>query len=192
MVRFGRLEVDLDACVLHRGGAEVPLTQTPWAMMRLFVTNPGRLLTHRRLASEIWGPQYGDEVRQALRTHLRVLRAKLGDNATEPRYIRTESGNGYRWIAEATPDPGAQAATTDGAEDSRHALADALTVLATSCVELARSSDELLALLPPGSREHGLVTSIAQTVGRGRVAALQAEELLTRLSSSDADHGVPA
>jgi two-component system KDP operon response regulator KdpE len=181
-LRFGSLEIDLDASLLLREGDEVPLTQIQWALMRQFVSNPGRLLTHRRLAADIWGAQYGDEVRQTLRTHLRVLRSKLGDNAAEPVYIRTESGSGYRWIAEPA---GEEPATQQGVESlspdlTRHALADALTILATSCVELTRSSDELLALLPRGSREHLLAESIAHTVARGRVAALQAEDLLAR------------
>ncbi|HET7735699.1 MAG TPA: response regulator transcription factor [Nocardioidaceae bacterium] len=191
-LRFGSLEVDVDRSLLLRRGEEIPLTQTQWALVRLFVTNPGRLLTHRRLAAEIWGTQYGDEVRQTLRTHLRVLRAKLGDNATEPVYIRTESGSGYRWIAEAAEDtaPPPGGPRSPDPDPTRHALADALTVLATSCVELARSSDELLGLLPAGSRERDLAESIAQTVGRGRVAALRAEDLLSRWTSTEGQ--VPA
>lgn len=188
-LRFGSLEVDLDASLLTRDGEEVQLTQIQWALMRQFVANPGRLLTYRRLAAEIWGSQYGDEVRQTLRTHLRVLRSKLGDKAAEPVYIRTESGSGYRWVAEPV-DEKEQASASTRASSAHLALADALTVLATSCVELTRSSDELLALLPAGSRERVLAESISLTVGRSRVAALQAEDLLSHWNPADGQ--VPA
>jgi two-component system KDP operon response regulator KdpE len=51
----------------------------------------------------VWGGGHGDESRQALRTHIRSLRAKIGDAAATPRYLRTESGAGYRWLAEPVP-----------------------------------------------------------------------------------------
>ena len=46
----------------------------------------------------MWGRSHGDETRQTLRTHLRTLRAKLGDDADAPRLVRTETGSGYRWL----------------------------------------------------------------------------------------------
>ena len=64
------------------------------------VTHPGKLLTHRWLVARVWGDSHGDESRQALRTHIRSLRAKIGDDAGTPSYLRTESGAGYRWLAE--------------------------------------------------------------------------------------------
>ena len=64
------------------------------------VTHPGKLLTHRWLVARVWGGSHGDESRQALRTHIRSLRAKIGDDASTPRYLRTESGAGYRWLAD--------------------------------------------------------------------------------------------
>ena len=64
------------------------------------VTHPGKLLTHRWLLARVWGDQHGDESRQALRTHIRSLRSKIGDDAGTPSYLRTESGAGYRWLPE--------------------------------------------------------------------------------------------
>ena len=73
---------------------------TEWQLLEAMVTHPGKLLTHRWLVARVWGGSHGDESRQALRTHIRSLRAKIGDDAGTPRYLRTESGAGYRWLAE--------------------------------------------------------------------------------------------
>jgi two-component system KDP operon response regulator KdpE len=51
------------------------------------------------MLAEVWDGSHGDETRAALRAHLRTLRAKIGDDASAPRYIATESGAGYRWTA---------------------------------------------------------------------------------------------
>ena len=59
------------------------------------MTRPGRLLTHAALLTEVWGPAYADDV-ATLRTHIANLRRKI-EPAGEPRYIRTESGVGYRF-----------------------------------------------------------------------------------------------
>ena len=61
--------------------------------------NRGRLLTHRALLSEVWGPAYADDT-QVLRTHIANLRRKI-EPPTAPRYIRTDPGVGYRFAAEA-------------------------------------------------------------------------------------------
>ena len=60
--------------------------------------NRGRLLTHRALLTEVWGPAYGDDV-LTLRTHIANLRRKLEPGADGPRYVRTELGVGYRFAA---------------------------------------------------------------------------------------------
>ena len=66
---------------------------------RRFVTNPGKLLTHQWLLRRVWGQGYGTETTY-LRTYVRALRKKLGDDASAPALIVTEPGVGYRWIAE--------------------------------------------------------------------------------------------
>ena len=60
--------------------------------------NRGRLLTHRALLTEVWGPAYGDDV-LTLRTHIANLRRKIEPDAAAPRYVRTEPGVGYRFAA---------------------------------------------------------------------------------------------
>ena len=97
--RFGDLEVDLAAHVLLVSGEEVRLTPTEWRLLEVLSLHSGRLLTHRWLLEQVWDRGHGDESKASLRAHVRGLRAKLGDDASVPRYIRTDSGLGYRWIA---------------------------------------------------------------------------------------------
>jgi len=77
----------------------VPLTRTELALLEVMVTHPGRLLTHDFLLRQVWGPGYGQESNY-LRTYVGQLRKKLGDDAASPRFIATEPGIGYRWLAE--------------------------------------------------------------------------------------------
>lgn len=80
----------------------VPLTRTELALLEVMVTHPGRLLTHDFLLRQVWGPGYGQESNY-LRTYVGQLRKKLGDDAASPRFIATEPGIGYRWLAEGDP-----------------------------------------------------------------------------------------
>jgi two-component system KDP operon response regulator KdpE len=100
--KSGDLIVDLTARVLTRGGHEIKLTATEYALLRLFVRHPGRVLTHRYILREIWGPK-SEEHRQYLRVYVTHLRQKIEADPTKPRLIKTESGIGYRFEAgEAT------------------------------------------------------------------------------------------
>ncbi len=103
-LEYGELVVDLPRGAAELDGTMLRLTPIEWQLLESMVTNPGKLLTHRWLVARVWGGNHGDESRQALRTHIRSLRAKIGDDATTPRYLRTESGAGYRWLAEPTID----------------------------------------------------------------------------------------
>ena len=96
---YGALEIDLAARTVSVAGERVHLTPTEWRILGALVANPGKLLTHRWLLGEVWDGAHGDETRAALRTHVRTLRGKIGDDANAPRYIATESGAGYRWTA---------------------------------------------------------------------------------------------
>jgi two-component system, OmpR family, KDP operon response regulator KdpE len=100
VLRFADLEVDLGRQLVRRDGEPVHLTPTEYRLLEAFVTNPGKLLTHRWLLQRVWGPGYGTES-QYLRVFIRQLRSKLADDPARPRFIVTESGLGYRW----KPDP---------------------------------------------------------------------------------------
>lgn len=100
---FDTLEVDYTERRAHREGEEIRLTETEWLILDGLSREPGRIVTHRWLSNHVWGPHAGAETHQTLRVHVKSLRAKLGDDARDPRYIRTETGLGYRWVS--TPDP---------------------------------------------------------------------------------------
>jgi two-component system KDP operon response regulator KdpE len=97
-VRADGLEVDLAAHVVRRNGAEVHLTPIEYGLLRTLVRNRGRLMTHRALLTEVWGPQYADAT-DVLRTHIANLRRKLEPGGGAPHYIRTDPGVGYRFAA---------------------------------------------------------------------------------------------
>ena len=103
--RFGGLEVDLGRRLVSRDGEPIHLTPTEYGLLEAFVTNPGKLLTHQWLLRKVWGQGYGTETTY-LRTYVRALRKKLGDDAQAPDLIVTEPGVGYRWVAEHTSKAG--------------------------------------------------------------------------------------
>jgi two-component system, OmpR family, KDP operon response regulator KdpE len=94
--KSGNLIVDLTARVVKHAGHEIKLTATEYALLRLFVRHPGRVLTHRYILREIWGPK-SEEHRQYLRVYVTHLRQKIEPDPTKPSLIRTEPGIGYRF-----------------------------------------------------------------------------------------------
>jgi two-component system KDP operon response regulator KdpE len=92
------LEVDLAARIVRVQGEEVHLTPIEFDLLRTLVRARGRLLTHRALLVEVWGPEYAQDT-QVLRTHMSNLRRKIERGGSEPRYIRTDPGVGYRFAA---------------------------------------------------------------------------------------------
>jgi two-component system KDP operon response regulator KdpE len=91
------LEIDLAARVVRRDGEPIHLTPIEFDLLRALARNRGRLMTHRKLLAEVWGPEYVDDI-QPLRTHIARLRAKIEpDGAEGPRYIVTDPGVGYRF-----------------------------------------------------------------------------------------------
>src|SRR6266404_498667 len=94
--KSGDLIVDLTARVVTRAGHEVKVSATEYALLRLFVRHPGRVLTHRQILREIWGPK-SEEHRQYLRVYVTHLRQKIEIDPSAPTLIKTESGIGYRF-----------------------------------------------------------------------------------------------
>jgi len=91
------LEVDLVAHVVRRDGQAIHLTPTEFSLLRALVVNRGRLMTHRALLTDIWGPEYADDV-TVLRGQIANLRRKLEPTSGPRRhYVRTEPGIGYRF-----------------------------------------------------------------------------------------------
>lgn len=90
--------IDLAGRDLTVDGDRVRLTPTEWKLLAVLAAAPGRVLTYRQVITGVWDERHGEESRASLRAHLRSLRAKLGDEASEPRFVATETGVGYRWI----------------------------------------------------------------------------------------------
>ncbi|MFZ3237018.1 MAG: response regulator [Stellaceae bacterium] len=91
----GELKVDLVRRQVTRAGAEVKLSPKEFDLLRHLVMHAGKVLTHRHLLREVWGPAQADEV-QYLRVLVRGLRAKLEPDPARPTHILTETGVGYR------------------------------------------------------------------------------------------------
>ena len=94
----GDLLVDLASHSVTRNGHDIKLTATEYALLRLFVKHPGRVLTHRYILREIWGPK-SEEHRQYLRVYVTHLRQKIESDPAKPALITTEPGIGYRFIS---------------------------------------------------------------------------------------------
>jgi two-component system KDP operon response regulator KdpE len=95
-IRAEGLEIDLAAHTVRRDGAEVHLTPIEFGLLRALARQRGRLMTHRALLVEVWGPAYAEDT-QVLRTHIANLRRKIEPPGESPRYIRTDPGVGYRF-----------------------------------------------------------------------------------------------
>ena len=92
---LGNVEVDLMARTVNKSGVPVHLTPIEFKLLGILIRNAGRVVTHRNLLSEIWGPDRIEQT-QYLRVHMAGLRRKLEENPAMPKYILTESGIGYR------------------------------------------------------------------------------------------------
>jgi len=99
VLRFDGLEIDLARELVKLDGTPIHFTPTQYRLLEAMVINPGKLLTHQWLLHKVWGPAYGTES-DYLRTFVRQLRQKLGDDPTAPQFIVTEPGLGYRWKPE--------------------------------------------------------------------------------------------
>ncbi len=94
-IELDGLLVDLAARAVSREGSDIHLTPIEFELLRALVRNRGRLLTHRRLLTEVWGPEYADDT-PVLRTHVANLRRKIDPPSRGESLIRTDPGVGYR------------------------------------------------------------------------------------------------
>ena len=103
--RAGDLEVDFARQEARLRGKRLDLTPTEYKLLYHLVRNAGHILQHGTLLAKVWGREYVDEV-DYIRVYVRRLRDKLGDDVDDPRYIRTERGLGYRFLASTEPSAG--------------------------------------------------------------------------------------
>jgi two-component system KDP operon response regulator KdpE len=100
VVAIGDLVVDLEKRVVTIAGEPVHLTPHEFELLRVLATNEGKLLTHRALLQEVWGPGYGNES-NLLHVNVSQLRRKIEPDRARPRYLLTEPGAGYRLVSPA-------------------------------------------------------------------------------------------
>ena len=92
--RIGELEIDFVKRRVHFGGNELNLTQTEYQVLHCLAQNPGKVLLHEEILTEVWGPEYRDEY-QYLRNYVANLRRKIERNPANPKYILSKPGTGY-------------------------------------------------------------------------------------------------
>ena len=90
------LRIDVARRVLSRDGEEIHLTPTEWDLLRAFVANAGRTLTHDQIFRAVWGRATGGDPQAYLRVHVANLRRKVERDSVRPTLIVTEPGGGYR------------------------------------------------------------------------------------------------
>ncbi|MDB5818181.1 MAG: DNA-binding response regulator, partial [Rhizobacter sp.] len=99
--RFGTVTVDLANRTVQRGDAPVHLTPIEYRLLGVLIANAGRVLTHKHLLHEVWGPNQGDSSHY-LRIYMSHLRQKLEDEPARPKHLMTETAVGYRLVADPT------------------------------------------------------------------------------------------
>ena len=92
--RLGQLEVDFAKRRAYFGGKELNLTQTEFRVLGCLAKDPGKVLLHEEILSEVWGPEYRDEY-QYLRNYIANLRKKIEPDPADPKYILSKPGAGY-------------------------------------------------------------------------------------------------
>jgi two-component system KDP operon response regulator KdpE len=95
VVRFGDIELDFAARLVRRGGKEVKLTAKEYDLLRYLAVHRDRVVTHQQILRELWGPN-AEKNTHYLWVYITHLRQKLENDPHEPKFLRTESGIGYR------------------------------------------------------------------------------------------------
>ena len=99
VVRFGLIEVDLNKRLVSVAGHEAHLTPNEYRLLEVLLKYPGKVLTHRQLLNEVWGPNHLEQA-QYLRVYIAQLRRKLESDPARPKHLQTEPGIGYRLVTE--------------------------------------------------------------------------------------------
>jgi two-component system KDP operon response regulator KdpE len=96
-IRAGALEIDIAGHRVTRAGTDIKLTRREFDLLACLARQPGKVITHRKLLTAVWGPAQVDET-QYLRVYIGHLRQKIEDDPDDPKIIETELGIGYRLV----------------------------------------------------------------------------------------------
>jgi two-component system KDP operon response regulator KdpE len=94
---FGDVKVDLSMRTVHKGEASVHLTPIEYRLLGLLIANAGKVLTHRQILRDVWGPSHTEDGHY-VRVYMGHLRQKLENDPAQPRHILTETAVGYRLV----------------------------------------------------------------------------------------------
>jgi two-component system, OmpR family, KDP operon response regulator KdpE len=97
---FGDVKVDLSLRTAHKGATPIHLTPIEYRLLSLLIANAGKVLTHRQILREVWGPAHSEDGHY-VRVYMGHLRHKLEDDPTQPKHILTETAVGYRLVQTA-------------------------------------------------------------------------------------------
>ena len=97
LFRFGNIEIDRQARLVRRAGAEVHLTPIEYRLLMALADNAGRVMTHRQLLNLVWGPSHAEQSHY-LRIYMGHLRQKLEADPAQPEHLLTETAVGYRLL----------------------------------------------------------------------------------------------
>jgi two-component system, OmpR family, KDP operon response regulator KdpE len=99
LFQFGEVEVDRHARIVCRKGSEIHLTPIEYRLLSVLIANAGRVMTHRQLLREVWGPSHAEQAHY-LRIYMGHLRQKLEVDPAQPQHLLTETAVGYRLLRE--------------------------------------------------------------------------------------------
>jgi two-component system, OmpR family, KDP operon response regulator KdpE len=94
---FGRMRIDLARRTVERDGEPLHLTPIEYRLLTCLLASPDRVLTHRQLLRDVWGPSHAEDSHY-LRVYMGHLRKKIEEDPSQPRHILTEAGIGYRFV----------------------------------------------------------------------------------------------
>jgi two-component system KDP operon response regulator KdpE len=97
---FGDIKIDLKLRTVHKGGVLVHMTPIEYRLLVLLVANAGKVLTHRQILRDVWGPSHAEDGHY-VRVYMGHLRQKLEDDPAQPKHIVTETAVGYRLVQTA-------------------------------------------------------------------------------------------
>ena len=122
-VRFAEFELDFGRFELYRAGQPVRLEGLPLQLLMFLVDRQRQLVTREEIADALWGKNVFVDVEQGINTAIRKVRIALEDDSTQPRFLQTVVGRGYRFVAEC--DDGGEQITFSAEELGRAVLAAA-------------------------------------------------------------------
>jgi two-component system KDP operon response regulator KdpE len=97
---FGDVKIDLSLRTVQKGGTAIHLTPIEYRLLTLLIANTGKVLTHRQILREVWGPSHSEDGHY-VRVYMGHLRQKLEDEPAQPKHILTETAVGYRLVQSA-------------------------------------------------------------------------------------------